>query len=167
MADYKKLIPIIKKWEGGWANDPDDSGGCTMMGVTIGTYQRYYGKDKTCDDLKHITEEEWEHIFKNGYWDRMWGDEIENQSIANLVTDMAWGSGSVNAIKHIQRALRVDVDGKMGPQTLAALNNENAKATFKTLWDMRREWFNKIALKGNNKKFLKGWLRRLDDYKYY
>ena len=35
MADYKVHIPFLEKWEGGWSNDPDDSGGATMMGITI------------------------------------------------------------------------------------------------------------------------------------
>ena len=35
MADYQKLVPIIKKWEGGFVNDPSDSGGATNKGVTL------------------------------------------------------------------------------------------------------------------------------------
>lgn len=166
MADYKKLVPIIKKWEGGYANDPDDDGGCTMCGVTISVYQRYYGKDKTCDDLKHITEEEWENIFKTGYWDKMKADEIENQSIANLCVDMLWGSGPRNAIRHIQGALGLKEDGVVGKNTLAALNSPNTAKTFRTLWTMRYNWFHKIAEKGNNQKFLRGWLRRLNSFTY-
>ena len=38
MADVRKLAPFILKWEGGFVNDPDDLGGATNMGVTIGTY---------------------------------------------------------------------------------------------------------------------------------
>ena len=39
MADVRKLAPFILKWEGGFVNDPDDLGGATNMGVTIGTYE--------------------------------------------------------------------------------------------------------------------------------
>ena len=39
MADVRKLVPFILKWEGGFVNDPDDLGGATNMGVTIGTYE--------------------------------------------------------------------------------------------------------------------------------
>jgi lysozyme family protein len=41
MADYKKLIPHILKWEGGWANDSVDKGGPTMKGITLNTYKSY------------------------------------------------------------------------------------------------------------------------------
>ena len=29
MADYKKLKPIVLKWEGGWNQDPRDKGNGT------------------------------------------------------------------------------------------------------------------------------------------
>lgn len=166
MAKVELMIPFIRKWEGGWANDPDDAGGCTMAGVTIATYRKYYGNDKTCDDLRFITQDEWLHIFKAGYWDKMKGDLIENQSIAQLCVDMAWGSGSYWAIRKTQRAIGVKDDGIIGPKTLAALNAEPHEEVFDKIWNMRREWLCNIAKKGNNKKFLKGWLRRLNDITY-
>lgn len=56
MARAELVMPIIKKWEGGYANVPGDKGGCTMAGVTIKTFQSFYGKDKTCYDLQHIAD---------------------------------------------------------------------------------------------------------------
>ena len=70
MADYKKLIPTILAFEGGYVNHPLDKGGCTNSGVTISAYRYAFGKSKTCDDLKKMKKEEWEHIFKTNYWDR-------------------------------------------------------------------------------------------------
>lgn len=166
MAEAKLMVPFIKKWEGGWANDPDDVGGCTMSGVTIGTFQKYFGKDKTCYDLRQLTEGEWLYIFKNGFWDKMKADQIENQSIAQLCVDMCWGSGSYWAIRKMQRAIGVKDDGIIGPKTLAALNKEPHKEVFDKIWNMRYAWLCNIAKKGNNKKFLKGWLNRLNDIKY-
>lgn len=165
MAKAELMVPFIRKWEGGWANDPDDAGGCTMAGITIGTYRRYYGSNKTCEDLRFITREEWLHIFKKGYWDKMKADQIENQSVAQLCVDMCWGSGPITSIKKIQRTLGLKDDGIVGPKTLAALNS-NPREVFNLLWGMRYEWLHQIAKKGNNKKFLKGWLRRLSDIQY-
>lgn len=59
----QKIINHILKWEGGWGNDPDDAGGCTMSGVTIGTYRSVYGASKTCEDLKRLTYSQWVGIF--------------------------------------------------------------------------------------------------------
>lgn len=167
MADINKLIPLILKWEGGYANDPDDSGGCTMKGVTISTFRQFYGRTKTCADLRKITNEQWMHIFKTGYWDKMRADEIENQSIANLCVQMCWGSGPITAIRKIQNCLGVSVDGVVGTNTLKALNGPNPKQIFDKLWNMRKLWLINIAQVGNNQKFLRGWLNRLNDYKFF
>lgn len=166
MAEYKKMIPWLKKWEGGYANDPDDTGGCTMKGITIGTYRKWFGLDKTCEDLKKITDAEWEHIFKRGYWDKMCADYIENQSIAELCVQMCWGSGPVTAVKRIQKTLGCKQDGIVGPVTLSKLNSPDRHKTFDRLWIMRYNWLGEIAKNGNNMKFLKGWLRRLNSIKF-
>lgn len=59
MADVRKLAPFILKWEGGFVNDPDDLGGATNMGVTIGTYEAYCRKKgyskPTVERLKNLT----------------------------------------------------------------------------------------------------------------
>lgn len=167
MTEREKMITaFFRKWEGGYSNDKDDSGGCTMMGVTIGTYRKYYGNNKTCSDLRKITDEEWYSIFKKGYYDKMKADKIENDSIALLCVDMCWGSGPTTAIKKIQGALGCTVDGKVGPQTLGALNAQNKAAVFVKLWSMRYNWYIQISKLKNNKKYLRGWLNRLNDIKF-
>lgn len=165
MANAELMIPHLKKWEGGYANDSDDKGGCTMIGVTIGTYRRYYGSKKTCDDLRFITKKEWLHIFKTGYWDKMKADQIENQSLAQLCVDMLWMSGAVTAIKKIQSTLGLKADGIVGPITIKALNS-NPEDAFHKLWDMRKAWLERLAKNGKNYKYLKGWMNRLNDCKF-
>ena len=166
MANYKLMIPWIKRWEGGWSNDKDDSGGCTMAGVTIKTFQQYYGKDQTCEDLKHITEQQWEHIFKTGYWDKMKADDINSQQVAELVVQMAWGSGPVTTTKRIQKLLGVKQDGVIGEITLWHINKQDPRELFEKLWNMRFDWLWEIGDTGKNKKFLKGWIKRLCSMRY-
>lgn len=171
MADYKKLIPTVLKWEGGWANDPADAGGPTMKGITLATYTAYCSKKglklPTTQQLKNISQEEWEEIFKTMYWDRWKADNIKSQSVANLLVDWLWTSG-LYGIKFPQRLLGLQDDGIVGPKTLAAINNyPNQEELFKKLWDRRKQHFTSIAnSRPSNKKFLKGWLNRLNDFKY-
>ena len=167
MASYKKLKPIVLKWEGGYASDPADTdGGCTMKGVTINTYRKYFGKSKTCKDLRNITDSQWDSIFIQRYWNKWSGDAIKNQSIANLLVEWYWTSG-VYGIKFPQRSLGVKDDGVVGPRTIAAINNyPNQKELFQKLWNRRKKHFESIAA-GDKKKFLKGWLRRLSDFTYF
>lgn len=96
MANSKLLQPFILRWEGGFVNDPLDRGGATNKGITISTFRQFYGKDATVEQLKSITNEQWLTIFKAGYWNPWCADEIANQSIANIVVDWAWASGTKN-----------------------------------------------------------------------
>lgn len=95
MAKFDKLIPFILYFETGlkkeyltlpltemfvkakktgYVNDPVDSGGPTMCGVTIATYRAYRKKlgyaSTTVDDLKAISFKEWRDILKSMFWDR-------------------------------------------------------------------------------------------------
>ena len=167
MANYLETIPLIKKWEGGYVDYPNDNGGCTMQGVTIATFRHYYGEKKTCSDLKRITEEQWGYIFKNGYWDVCKADEINNQSIANIIVDWAWMSGPRIVAKKIQEILKVPADGIIGKQTLAALNSADQKKLFESIYKAREVFYENICEKKPSQRvFLKGWLNRLKDYTY-
>ena len=164
MAKYTKLIGKVLKHEGGYAGNIDGMI-CTMKGVTLATYRKFFGRDKNCKDLKEITQAEWDYIFKKGFWDRWKADEIENQSIAELLVDWCWTSG-IYGIKLPQRVLGVKDDGVVGPKTLAAINDyPDKKELFDKLWNRRKKHFQDIA-KNGKEKFLAGWLNRLNDFKY-
>lgn len=166
MADYKKLIPTVLKYEGGYAGNIDGKI-CTMKGVTLDIYRKYFGRQKTCKELRGISNAEWEYIFKEGFWDRWKADEINNQSIANLLVDWCWTSG-IYGIKYPQRILGVKDDGIVGDKTIAAINSyPNKKELFDKLWNRRKKHFEDIAKTHNRAKFLNGWLRRLSAFKWF
>lgn len=171
MAKIELLVPKILKWEGGFVNHPNDRGGATNKGIIIGTFT-YYRKLKglphpSVNDLKDISNEEWMDVLKTLYWDKWKADQINNQSIANLLVDWVWGSG-VYGIKYPQQVLGVVADGIVGNKTLAAVNEyPDQKELFQKLWNRRKQHFESIAGRDPSQKvFLKGWLNRLNDYKY-
>lgn len=167
MAKSEKLMPFIHKWEGGYANHPNDKGGCTMKGVTIGTFRRYFGNNKTCSDLKNITDEQWLYVFEKGYWNPCKADDINNQSIANIIVDWAWLSGTKTAIKKTQKILGIDADGIVGEQTINAINNANQEELFNSIYNKREEFYYNICESHPSQKvFLKGWLNRLRDFEF-
>lgn len=170
MADVMKLVPFILKWEGGFVDDPDDLGGATNRGVTIGTYATYCKKKgypaPTVERLKNLSEKDWAEILKTMYWDRWKADEIKCQSVANILVDWVWASG-VNGIKIPQKVLGVTADGIVGAKTLAALNARNPKELFEEIRDARVQFIEDICRKRPaNNKFKKGWLNRINSLQY-
>ena len=162
----RKLINHIRKWEGEWANDPDDTGGCTKWGITIGCFREYYGRYMECADLKLLTENQWLNIFYKKFYNKIRAGEIQNDSVCMMVLDMCWMSGVRTAIRKIQRCLHLVDDGIVGPITLNALNT-NPKQVFEDLKYMRECWYESIVMnQPKKKKFLRGWKNRLNDIKY-
>ena len=166
MADYKKLKPFILKWEGWFVNDKDDLGGATNKGVTLATFRSVYGQGKTATDLRNMTDQQWETIFKKHFWDKWRADEIEDQSVANILVDWLWASGSYG-IKIPQRVLGVAVDGIVGAKTIAAVNAKDGNSFFKEVRQERIDFIDRICnSRPQNKKFKKGWLNRINAIKY-
>lgn len=175
MADVKKLAPFILKWEGGFVNDPDDLGGATNMGVTIGTYKEYCKKKgrpaPTVEDLKKLSNDEWTDILKSLYWDRWKADRINNQSVADILVDWVWASG-VHGIKKPQALLGVDADGIVGNKTIDAVNNYPSQhELFDKIKQVRLDFIENICKdkdgkENKNVKFRKGWCNRINAFKF-
>lgn len=170
MSNLEILWPFILSWEGGFANVKGDKGGATKYGVTISTWKAQgYDVDGDgdidIDDLKCITEKDAMEICRRNYWDRWHADQIENQSVANLLVDWVWSSGK-NGIIIPQQVLGVKVDGVVGPITIKALNDFSPNI-FLRLWSRRKRYLYDICYRNaTNYKFLAGWLNRLDGIKY-
>lgn len=167
MAKAELLKPFILQWEGGFVDDPIDRGGATNKGITIGTFRSFYGKDATVEQLKNISDEQWLHIFKSGYWDPWKADEITSQSIANIVVDWAWASGTGTSIKQVQRLLGVEPDGIVGPKTLSAINSADQRMLFAEIHAARLKFVDNIVQRDPTQvRFLKGWKNRINNIKF-
>jgi hypothetical protein len=70
--NWQRSLDFVLKWEGGWADDPNDPGGATMKGITLDTYTRWckaHGQPQpTKADLHAITDAEVEEIYYQWYW---------------------------------------------------------------------------------------------------
>lgn len=168
MADFKKALPFILKWEGGFVNDPDDPGGATNKGITLKTYQYTFGKDRTVEDLKNITDDEVETVYKGEYWDKVKGDDIDSQQIAGFLFDFSVNCGVRTAVRHLQQILSLEADGVFGKMTLEAVNGyPDKKRLFEHLKKDRLEYYRSLCEKnGVLNKFLKGWENRVNSWKW-
>ncbi len=171
MANIEPLAKFILSFEGGYVNDPKDRGGATNKGVTIATWKAQgYDKDGDGDidvaDLKKITDADATAIMKRNYWNRWKADEIKSQSVANMLVDWVWSSGK-HGIVIPQKLLGVTADGIVGNKTLAALNAAAPEDLFNRLKERRLQFVKGIvSSKPSQRRFLKGWMRRLNAIHY-
>lgn len=167
MADFGKYAPLLIRLEGGYVWHADDKGGPTNAGVTLRTYQDFYGEDKTKEDLKDIPYGEWCHIMKVGYWDRCKADKIENQSLAELIADWCVNSGTTG-IRKVQEIVGCKPDGIVGPITLSMINSADAESLFERIWNARHQFYINIVKKNPSQKvFMNGWMNRLNSFEYH
>lgn len=170
MAKIENLSPIIAKWEAGFVNDPKDKGGATNMGITIGTWRQIgYDKDGDGDidvqDIRLLDEHDFSAVLKI-YWNRWQANKILNQSVANILVDWVFTSGAWG-VKIPQRILGLKQDGAVGQLTLKAVNSANQKELFDKIFEARKKFFNDIVKNNpSQKRFIKGWLNRLNDFKF-
>ena len=123
MADFNKAFEKILTFEGGYVNDKSDSGGETKYGISKKAFPNV--------DIKNLTLNEAKEIYKKVYWDKIKGDKIKSQHIAELIFDTAVNMGTSFAIKTAQKVLNVKQDGIVGPITLNTLNNINEEIFIK------------------------------------
>ncbi|MBU2935293.1 MULTISPECIES: holin-associated N-acetylmuramidase [Pacificibacter] len=128
MKTVQQIANDIIAREGGYVDDPDDLGGATNFGVTIGTLRRL-GIDNdgdgrvTSSDVRMLTRAQARDIFVEHYFSGPRIDELPPVLHAT-VFDMYVNAGT-NAVRILQRLLvdmgqSIVVDGQIGPQTIEA-----------------------------------------------
>lgn len=166
MADFSKYAPKLLQLEGGYTNHPDDLGGPTNKGITLNTYREYCGKEKTVQDLRNISYGTWQNIMKDMYWDKCRADEIDNQSVAEILVDWCVNSGLIG-LRKVQEMLGTKADGIVGPITISLINSSDSEHLFQRIWDARKQFYVNIVKRNPTQKvFMNGWMNRLGMFKY-
>lgn len=115
--NFDKAFERLIGHEGGYVNDPRDPGGETKFGISKRSYP--------AEDIKTLTLERAKAIYRRDFWGLAGCDAVPDAMKFDLF-DMAVNSGTVTAIKTLQRSAGVTPDGLLGPITLQALNSTPA-----------------------------------------
>jgi lysozyme family protein len=129
-VSFEEALAKTLNFEGGYSNNRLDPGGRTNYGVTQRTYDAYRtttGQAK--QDVALIGDEEVRAIYLQDYWNPCNCDELP-EKLAFAVFDMAVNSGVWNAKLALQRAAKVQQDGVIGPQTIAAVQEPDIVIAF-------------------------------------
>ncbi|WP_121061697.1 holin-associated N-acetylmuramidase [Chachezhania antarctica] len=183
MQTVREIAEDIVAREGGYVNDPDDPGGATKYGVTIGTLRRL-GLDLTGDglvdtaDVQRLTRAHAVDIFVRHYFEAPRIGELP-VVLQPSVFDMYVNAGA-NAVKILQRLLKAmgyaaAVDGVIGPQTLGAARDA-AVPSPELLRDAygvaRRNYYFRLAdQRPSSRKYARtragakgGWIKRAEEF---
>ena len=108
----------VRMNEGGYVNHPNDRGGETKYGIS----SRWYPNE----NIKNLTQERADMILFKDYWKDTNIYQLPDE-IADIVLDDSIVQGQPTAIKNLQRALGIEDDGIIGPNTLDAVDKVNLK----------------------------------------
>lgn len=137
---FDKMLNFILSKEGGYVNDPADSGGETNKGVTQNTYNGYRkSKGLPTRNVREITNEELREIYHN-FFVQSGADKIDNPRMALLVFDFAVGSGTNVARKFFKQS----------------------GGDLQKFVEIRRNFYqNLVKRRPKDKRFINGWNNRL------
>jgi lysozyme family protein len=157
-ANFTACLAETLSWEGGWVDHPKDPGGATMKGVTIGVFKVYKGRPVTKTELRNISQADLRAIYRRNYWTVVRGDDLP--AGLDLVTfDAAVNSGPARGPKWTQRALGVEDDGRVGPNTIkAAKSRPDQVGVIKRACAARMGFLQGLRTWGT---FGRGWTRRV------
>lgn len=144
MADFDTAFERTIRCEGGYANDSVDPGGETWRGISrvhfpdwpgwalIDRARRAKAFPRNLDSSRRLAESV-ATFYREQFWNRIDGDLLADQQIADEVFDTAVNTGVRRAVRFLQEALNLlnrnqrsyrdlVVDGAIGPRTRGALD---------------------------------------------
>jgi type VI secretion system secreted protein VgrG len=169
---FLKWAKFVTPQEGGIANDPNDAGGYTNKGLTFQSFLSVgklinFPKPLNDQTFKNLTDNE-VLLFKLWFWNNANLDNVKNPAVAMFLADINWAY--LGAGKFAQQVLnnyfgyKLPLTNLLGSQTQKALNEVNQKDLYKAMVEQRKaNLLAYIKAKPENKKFQKGWFKRLDD----
>lgn len=148
-AIWDSCFRLLMENEGGFVDDEHDTGGQTKYGISKKAYPEL--------DIPSLTMQQAKDIYYRDYWARCKCDYLPD-ALSVAVFDYAVNSGNIRAIKDLQLALSVTVDGIIGNQTIGAANRVPLKPVVQEIHDRRMKFL--MSLK-NWKYYGNGWGARV------
>lgn len=157
--NWQKCLETILHHEGGYVNHPEDPGGETNLGVTKRVYEEFGGTK----DMKDLTVEDVEPIYKKNYWDRVKADQLPS-GLDLCVFDFGVNAGTGRSAKFLQGMIGATQDGAIGPATLAKVNEfvsmEGVDGAIAEFQHRRQGYYEGLKTFAT---FGRGWTRRVTE----
>lgn len=160
---FASIFEYILMVEGGYSNDKADKGGKTKYGI-IEVEARKYGY---MGDMKDLTKDIAEDIYKNKYYLSNNLDKIKDKRVALSMADWTinsgnWGTKKAQQTVNILKGDILVVDGILGEKSIQAINSINPEIFLTQYHELQRKFYQAIVdYNSSQKVFLKGWLNRV------
>ena len=161
---FELMFNFLIQVEGGYTNDPHDSGGKTNWGI-IESEARRHGYT---GDMRNLTQDFAKSIYWTDYYLANNLDKIKDERVALTILDVSVNSGVGTGIKLARRALKnmgvsIEENTKSDQVFLDAINSVDPLQFCNTYSQIQRANYNRIVAASPEKgKFLKGWMNRVD-----
>lgn len=152
---WNSAFELLLAIEGGLVDDKNDSGGLTKYGISKKAYPKL--------DIDNLTIQQAKDIYYRDYWGRCKCDYLPD-ALSVAVFDYAVNSGTIKAIKSLQMALGVTVDGIIGNQTIGAANRVPLGPVIESIHSERLSFLRSLK---NWKRYGRGWGNRVNRVKEY
>ncbi|MBO3459953.1 hypothetical protein G7B40_040210 [Aetokthonos hydrillicola Thurmond2011] len=167
--DYTDALNLVLQFEGGYTNDPTDTGGETNYGIIHSEYDQYRrSKGLAPQNVRYMKLEEAKDIYRNKYWLGASCNQFTRR-VAIAVFD--WQVNSGRGVSTLQKCLGVKADGIVGHQTLNEfaywLSKQSGEDRLLSNYFDNREHSYRCWGVGSQACFLEGWLNRLNQLKKY
>ncbi len=173
MSDFNLAINTILSHEGGYTNDPKDTGNWTggriQSGLLKGTKFGISAASYPSLDIRSLTMEDAILIYKRDWWDKYKYGIINAQDVSTRVFDMAVNMGAKAAHKIIQNCVnnlvpfvrQLVMDGILGPASFNEINSIPSCTLMVAIRLHQAAYYEAIVARDPSKaRFLKGWLIR-------
>lgn len=171
ISEFLPAVEFVLANEGGYSNNPHDTGGATNYGITQRTWISYLMRRSNIrapSHVKDITKADAIDCYKVMFWDGKLYDKIICQKLCNYIFDMIVNHGDNQGIKLVQRALFavnhkfkfIEDDGILGNKTLDEINNASAVLIAPLMAERAGFYRGLAAHDASQKVFLNGWLNR-------
>jgi len=169
MARFSRAFSACIAHEGGFqlTDVAGDAGGETYAGIARTRHPDWQGWqwiDQGETDSARI-QRAVRDFYRENFWARIRGDDIQRQTVANSIFDFAVNAGVGTASHLAQETVSAASDGIIGPNTLKKINRRSEREFIAAYALRKLAYYADICTRHPaQKKFLLGWLNRtLDD----
>lgn len=172
MADFDIAFLETIKAESGYVDDSQGLCGETYKGIIRKLYPGWHGwvivdlMKKSSNfpgnlDKNTALQAQIKEFYAINYWDKIQGDLISNQAIAEAIFDFAVNAGPIASTKLAQMAVQMEANGVMDKKTLEKINTDDPRA-FLAVFSLHKIglYVSICEKRQENKKFFFGWIKR-------